>query len=105
MGNWRNWSIWSKLRVTRWKIAIAALLLVVLVALLIWLRDSPVIAIGAAILAAICIIAKEALSAFARADGLADGGKAFEDAAAVASLYAAVFGAPAVATAIVTIVS
>ena len=61
--------------------------------------DSP-LAKSYAIVAGGLVVAKEILSAYARDRGLASDKSWLEDAAAIASLFAVVFGVPAVAAAI-----
>lgn len=80
--------------------AVAAFVVLVLLMVFVVPADS-VWAKGAAIIAGVLVLVKEICSAFARDGGLYNlDKKKLEDGAALASLFAVVFGVPAVAAAI-----
>ncbi|MBT1620552.1 hypothetical protein KK090_14925 [Curtobacterium flaccumfaciens pv. poinsettiae] len=85
---------------TRWKAFIAVLAVGALIGLLLLTQSNPSWAKGYAAIAGILVVVKELLSAFARDRGLAPDKSGLEDSAAICSLFAVVFGVPAVAAAI-----
>lgn len=87
-------------RRTRWKAFIAFLAIGALIGLLLLTQSNPAWAKGYAAIAGILVVVKELLSAFARDRGLAPDKSGLEDSAAICSLFAVVFGVPAVAAAI-----
>ena len=82
---------------------IAGLVLVLLVGLLVVLHNEVALLIGAASAAGLLVIAKETLTAFARGNFSVAAAKELEDWAAIASLFAAVFGVPAVVGAVISL--
>lgn len=91
-----------------WSMIAAAVLIGIIVVGLTVLRTAPWVATIAAVLAGLCVILKEVSAAFARGDqAVADAKleKQLMDLSAIASLYAAVFGVPAVVAGIVSLQS
>ena len=78
------------------KITFASALVALLIVLFLINYAEPVFAISSAIAAGICVLIKEVLTAFARSPELSARAEGMKDYAAVASLYAAIFGVPAV---------
>jgi uncharacterized membrane protein len=85
---------------TRLKAGAAAIAIVALIVLLLTTPPDSVLAKGYAIAAGVLVLVKEILTAFARDRGLAGDKPELENWAAIASLFAVVFGVPAVAAVI-----
>lgn len=85
---------------TRVKAFIAGIAIVVLVLLLWFTPSESAAAKGYAITAGALVLVREICSAFARDGGLKLDKSTLEDTAAIASLFAVVFGVPALATSI-----